>query len=94
MKNNKRMPKRYIKVLSNIFLWTSHNDPWCNMLPSLERRGLYISVILSDEHTLKCNPICIVIFCHDVFLVQISNLYTSGTWDILGYVQKYIWLKD
>ena len=51
MKNNKKMPKKYVKVLSNIFLWTSHTDPWCDMLQTLERRRKYIGVILSDEHT-------------------------------------------
>ena len=53
MKNSKKMPKKYIKVLSNIFLWTSHTDPWSNMLQTLERRRKYIGVILSDEHTHK-----------------------------------------
>ena len=48
----KQKPKRYIKVLSNIFLWISHTDLWCNMLQTLERRRKYIGVILSDEHTL------------------------------------------
>ena len=51
MKNNKNMPKKYVKVLSNIFLWISHTDPWCSMLQTLERRRKYIGVILSDEHT-------------------------------------------
>ena len=51
MKNNKKIPKKYIKVLSNIFLWTSHTDPWCNMLQTVKRQRKYISVILSDEHT-------------------------------------------
>ena len=33
MKNKKKKnAKKYIKVLSNIFLWTSHIDPWYNML--------------------------------------------------------------
>ena len=52
MKNNKKMPKKYIKVLSNILLWTSYTDPWSNMLQTLERRRKYIGVILSDEHIL------------------------------------------
>ena len=43
--------KNFIKALSNIFLWTPHTDPWCNMLQTLERRRKYIGVILSDEHT-------------------------------------------
>ena len=51
MKNNKKMSKKYIKVSSNIFLWTSHTDPWCNMLQTLEGRRKYLGVILSDEHT-------------------------------------------
>ena len=38
-------------TLSNIFLWTSHTDPWCSMLQTLERWRKYIGVILSDEHT-------------------------------------------
>ena len=42
MKNNKKMPKKHIKVLNNIFLWTSH---------TVERWKKYIRVILSDEHT-------------------------------------------
>ena len=58
MKNNKKMPKKYIKVLSNIFLWTSHTDPWCNMLQTLERWRKYIGVILSDEHTLRDGSFC------------------------------------
>ena len=51
MKNNKNMPKKYIKILSNIFLWISHTDPWCNMLQTWERWRKYTGVILSDEHT-------------------------------------------
>ena len=49
MKNKKKMPKKYIKVLNDIFLWTSHTESWCNMLQTLERRRKYIGVILSDE---------------------------------------------
>ena len=52
MKNNKKMPKTYMKALSNIFLWTHRTDPWCNMLQTLERRIKYIGIILSDELTL------------------------------------------
>ena len=35
MKNKKKMPKKYIKILSNIILWTSSTDLWCNMLQTL-----------------------------------------------------------
>ena len=52
MKNNKKMPKTYMKALSNIFLWTHRTDPWWNMLQTLERRIKYIGIILSDELTL------------------------------------------
>ena len=44
------MSKKYKKVLSNFFLWTSHTG---NMLQTLERRRKYIGVILPDEHTFK-----------------------------------------
>ena len=47
------MLKKYLKVLGNIFLWTSHTDPWCDMLQTLEKGRKYIGVILSDEHTPK-----------------------------------------
>ena len=49
MKNNNKMPKKYIKALSNIFLWTRHTDLWYNMLETLERRRKYVAVILSIE---------------------------------------------
>ena len=49
MKNNKKMPKKNIKVLSNIFLWTRSTDPWCNMLQTLEGWRKYIGVILSEN---------------------------------------------
>ena len=41
MKKNKKqqqIPKKYIKALSNNFLWTRPTDPWYNMLQTLERR--------------------------------------------------------
>ena len=43
--------KQQKKALSNIFLWTRHTDPWCNMLQTLERRRKHIGAIFSDEHT-------------------------------------------
>ena len=45
------MPKKYINVLRNIFLWTRPIHPWCNMLQTLEKRRKYIGINLSDEHT-------------------------------------------
>ena len=52
MKNNKKMPKKYMKALSNIILRTHRTDPWCNMLQTLERPIKHIGIILSDELTL------------------------------------------
>ena len=51
MKNKIKMPKKYMKALSNIFYWTLPTDSWCNMLQTLERPKKYIGFILSDEHT-------------------------------------------
>ena len=51
MKNKTKMPKKYMKTLSNIFLWTRPTDPLCNMLQNLKKRRKYIGVILSDENT-------------------------------------------
>ena len=50
---NTIMLKKFIKVLSNIFLWTSHTDPWCNVLQTVYKRRKYIGVISSDQHTLS-----------------------------------------
>ena len=52
-KKKKKIPKKYIKALGNIFLWTRHTDPSCNMLQAIEKRRKYIDVIFSDEHTRK-----------------------------------------
>ena len=51
MRNSKKNSKKYMKALSNIFLWTRHTHQWCNMLQTLERRRKYIGAILPDEHT-------------------------------------------
>ena len=51
MKNNKKLPKKYMKALTNIFIMNSPTDSSCNMLQTLERRKKYIGFILSDEHT-------------------------------------------
>ena len=52
MKKSKNA-KKYMKTLRNIFLWTRHTDPWCNMFQTLEMPRKYIAAILSDEHTPK-----------------------------------------
>ena len=52
MKNNKKMLKKYIKALSNIFLWTRPTNQWQNMLQTLESQRKNIGYLLSDEHTL------------------------------------------
>ena len=51
---NKKMPKKFKKVLSNIFLWTGHTDPWCKMLQTLERGG-NILVSFCQRNTLSTN---------------------------------------
>ena len=51
-KTTTKCQKKYIKVVT-FFLFTSHTDPWCNMLQTWQRWRKYIDVILSDEHTLK-----------------------------------------
>ena len=43
--------KQKKKALSNIFFQTHPTDLWCNMLQTLEKRGKYIGVILSEKHT-------------------------------------------
>ena len=45
------MMKNKKKALSNIFLRTPPTDLWCNMPQTLEKRGKYIGVILSEKHT-------------------------------------------
>ena len=51
MMKNKKKPKKYMKVLSNNFLWTPSTDPWFNMLQTLQRWGKYIGIIFSDKQT-------------------------------------------
>ena len=48
----KKMPKKYIKLLSNISN-ISHTDPCCNMLQTLDGWRKTIGVILSEKHTPK-----------------------------------------
>ena len=84
MKNNKKLPQKYINTLSNIVLWTHPTDPWCNMLQTLERRRKYIGVILSDEDTQKYrheNRTRIIMREKrpntELFLVRIWTLFTQ-----------------
>ena len=44
--NNNKVPKKYIKTLSNVFLWTLLTAPWCNMLHTLDRRRKLVSFCL------------------------------------------------
>ena len=74
MKNNKKMLKKYIKALSNIFLWTRPTNQWQNMLQILERQRKNIGDVLSDEHTLyqKVNIRKIFMFCCSSFFKILS----------------------
>ena len=63
MKTNKKMLKKYIKALSNIFLWTRPTNQWQNMLQTLERQRKNIGDVLSDEHTLYQKVNIRKIFC-------------------------------
>ena len=65
------MPKKYIKELNNIFLWTCPTDPWYNMLQTLERRKKYIGDILSDERTPP--PLCSVCVKHKRLSVRLRT---------------------
>ena len=54
MKNNKEMRKKYMEALSNIFLWTLHTEPWCNMLQTLGRRRKYIGIFYQMNTLSSC----------------------------------------
>ena len=51
-KTTKKCQKIYIKVLSNIFLWTSHTDPWCKMLQNFrEKEEIYWYYFVRRTHS-------------------------------------------
>ena len=52
MKNNRKMQKKYIKALSNIFYKLAPLTRDCNKLQTLDRQRKYIGVIFSGKHTL------------------------------------------
>ena len=83
MKNKKKMPKKYIKVLSNIFLWTSHTDLWCNM-SKLHRDRENISVSFCQMDTLVTN-IELLKWISSQLPLRSSN---SGMFSKYNYSQK------
>ena len=69
-KKQQNMPCKYMRSLSNIFLWPRPTDSWFNMLCTLHRRRKCIGIILSGKHTPEENMLWT--------LAQINQNMNSG----------------
>ena len=73
VKKQKKMSKKYMKALSNIFLRTLPTDPRCNMLQTLERQKIYWFHFVRRTHSVVVESI--QIYCLYHFLIQKSNYF-------------------